>query len=110
MRHAEACAALTEQIRDQLEPFDIAYSLEALARAHAVAGNAAGARPLRERAIEAAQALADGPTRQLTLNDIEGGNWGTLERSGETGSEVCSPSRCLARVSRSAGRGSAVRR
>ena len=39
LRHAQRCAELIEIHRDALKDFDLAYSVEALARAHALAGN-----------------------------------------------------------------------
>ena len=39
LRHAQRCAELTEIHRDALKDFDLAYSVEALARAHALTGN-----------------------------------------------------------------------
>jgi hypothetical protein len=78
MRHAQACAALTEQVRGELQPFDLAYAEEAVARAHAVAGDAESAATHRARAEELAAAISAEADRKLALEDIAAGNWGVL--------------------------------
>ena len=78
MRYAKHCAALTEQRPEGLKPFDAFYSLEALARAHAVSGDLRAARELRERAEVATRELSDTATRSQVEVDINGGYWGEL--------------------------------
>jgi hypothetical protein len=51
--------------------FDLAFGYEALARAHAVAGDAAQARNCTDQALAAAQDIADGEDRDLVLADLE---------------------------------------
>ena len=43
LRHAQRCMELMERYKEEMEPFDFAFAPEALARAHALAGNAAQA-------------------------------------------------------------------
>ncbi len=51
--------------------FDIAFAYEALARAHAVAGNAETARAMTERARAAVEGIADDEDRAIVLADLE---------------------------------------
>jgi len=50
--------------------FDLAYAMEALARAHAVAGNRSESDSWRERARAAAADIADAEDRELLLSDL----------------------------------------
>jgi hypothetical protein len=52
------------------EDFDLPFCMEALARAHAVAGNAEESRHWLERARKAAAEVADGDDRELLLSDL----------------------------------------
>ena len=78
-RYATQCAALTERAREFLAPFDLAYAMEALARAHAIAGEAELAQKDRNDAIALAEAIEDDDARRVTMDDILSGNWGALE-------------------------------
>ena len=51
--------------------FDLAFAYEALARAHAVAGDAAQARDYTDQALAAAEDIADDEDRDLVLADLE---------------------------------------
>jgi len=51
--------------------FDLAFAYEALARAHAVAGDAARARDYTDQALAAAEDIADDEDRDLVLADLE---------------------------------------
>ncbi|HEU5006005.1 MAG TPA: helix-turn-helix domain-containing protein [Jatrophihabitantaceae bacterium] len=51
--------------------FDLAFAYEALARAHAVAGDADRARTFTEQALTAADGIADDEDRELLLSDLE---------------------------------------
>jgi tetratricopeptide (TPR) repeat protein len=51
--------------------WDLAFAYEALARAHAVAGNTAQAREYTDRALAAAEDIADDADRDLVLADLE---------------------------------------
>ena len=51
--------------------WDLAFAYEALARAHAVAGDAAQARHHTDQALTAAKGIAEDAERQLVLADLE---------------------------------------
>lgn len=51
--------------------WDLAFSYEALARAHAIAGDAAEARAFTERALAALDDVPDAEDRALVLADLE---------------------------------------
>ncbi|MEV7179869.1 MerR family transcriptional regulator [Kitasatospora sp. NPDC093679] len=51
--------------------WDLAFAYEALARAHAVAGDAAQARVWTEQALAAAEDIAEDDDRELVLTDLE---------------------------------------
>jgi hypothetical protein len=51
--------------------FDLAFAYEALARAHATAGDAAQARADTDQALAAAQHITDDEDRDLVLADLE---------------------------------------
>jgi tetratricopeptide (TPR) repeat protein len=51
--------------------FDLAFAHEALARAHAVAGDAGQAHDYTDRALAAAEDISDGEDRDLVLADLE---------------------------------------
>ena len=51
--------------------FDLAFAYEALARAHAVAGDAVRARDCTDQALAAAEDIADDEDRDLVLADLE---------------------------------------
>jgi len=51
--------------------WDLAYAYESLARAHAVAGDAAQARTWTEQALAAADEIAEDDDRELLLSDLE---------------------------------------
>jgi hypothetical protein len=68
--HAGRCLAYCEGDPDALEDWDLAYAYEALARAHAVAGNAAEARANAERARELGERIADEEDREHLAADL----------------------------------------
>jgi hypothetical protein len=75
LRHAHRCQELTQEHADLMEDFDRAYAQEALARAHAVAGNRAEALEHLQLAEEAGQAIADEESQKLFVGDLDGGDW-----------------------------------
>lgn len=66
--HARRCLELCEI--HSIGDFDLAYAYEALARAHAMAGNDADARRSRDQAYEAAKQVADDDDRELVMSDL----------------------------------------
>jgi len=75
LRHALRCWELTETHRAALTDFDLAYGYEALARAHALAGNQPDAQHYHALAAETGAAIADEEDRSIFLGDLAGGNW-----------------------------------
>jgi len=51
--------------------WDLAFAFEALARGHAVAGDADQARAYTEQALAAAEDIAEDDERELVLGDLE---------------------------------------
>jgi DNA-binding transcriptional MerR regulator len=70
LHHAERCLAITEANAENMEPFDLPFAYEALARAHGVAGNADEASRHEEKGRELAQRIADPEDRDLVLSDL----------------------------------------
>jgi hypothetical protein len=68
LRHAELCLALCEQ--DGIGDFDLAIAYEALARAHAVAGEREHATRFEALARETAARIDDADDRELVLADL----------------------------------------
>jgi DNA-binding transcriptional MerR regulator len=66
--HAEQCRRILEA--NVVADFDIAAAYEALARAHAVAGDTAGADTWRARATDALDGIADPDDREIIAGDI----------------------------------------
>jgi hypothetical protein len=57
--------------REGIGDWDLAFAHEALARASAVAGDAAAARTYTEQALAAAENIAETGDRELLLADLE---------------------------------------
>jgi tetratricopeptide (TPR) repeat protein len=70
LHHARRCLELCESVRDDLDPFDLPFAYEALARAHAVAGELEEARRWAERARAAGEAIEDEDDRALLESDL----------------------------------------
>jgi hypothetical protein len=75
LRHARRCQGLTQEHAGLMQDFDQAYAHEAMARAHALAGNQVEALKHLRFAEEAGQAIADDQSKQFFLGDLTGGNW-----------------------------------
>jgi hypothetical protein len=67
--HAHRSLAFCE--RDGIGDFDLGFAYEALARAHAVAGDAAESRRWLEQAHNAAAEVTQDDDRELLLSDLE---------------------------------------
>lgn len=70
LHHAQRSLDIAEQ--SALPPFYIAYGHEALARAHALNGNAAGTKTHLERARTLAQSVENADERSMLLKDLDG--------------------------------------
>ncbi len=75
VRHANRCLELTEQHADEMEDFDGAFAFEAVARAHAIAGNQGEALKYIALAERAGEAIAGEEDRKIFWGDFNGGNW-----------------------------------
>ncbi len=70
LHHAERCLAIVQGAPEAMEPFDLPAAYEALARAHAIAGNAAAARRYLELGRTTAAALEDEDDRLIIEADL----------------------------------------
>jgi hypothetical protein len=68
--HARRCLELAESAPDELEPFDLPFAYEAMARAHALAGDEAEAGSWLERGRAGASEVADEDDRALLESDL----------------------------------------
>ncbi len=66
--HAERCREILEA--NGVADFDIAAAYEALARAHAFAGDTAGAAQWKARAVAALDGITDAEDREVIENDL----------------------------------------
>lgn len=73
-RHAELCARFTEEATDRTD-FDVAYAVEAEARAAALNGDRQKATELRSRAEKLAEAVADPEDRKILVDDLTSEPW-----------------------------------
>jgi DNA-binding transcriptional MerR regulator len=69
LHHARRVLELCQE--NGIGDWDLAFAYEALARAHAVAGDAAQARDWTDQALAAAEDIADDEDRDLVLADLE---------------------------------------
>jgi hypothetical protein len=69
LHHAHRCFELCEAAGD-CEDFDLPFALEALARAHALAGDAGEAERWLAMAGAAAERIADREDREIVLRDL----------------------------------------
>jgi hypothetical protein len=69
LHHARRVLELCQE--NGIGDFDLAFAYEALARAHAVGGDAGQAREYTDRALAAAGDIADDEERDLVLADLE---------------------------------------
>jgi hypothetical protein len=70
LHHAGRCLAYCESDPDSLEDWDLPFAYEALARAHAVAGNSAESRRFAARAQELGERIEDEEDRELLARDL----------------------------------------
>jgi hypothetical protein len=70
LHHARRCLELCESAPDEIEEFDLPFAFEAMARAHAVAGDADAAQEWLARARVAAEKIVDDDDRVLLDSDL----------------------------------------
>jgi len=73
--YASRCLELTEQNRDSLEDFDIAFAYEGMARANALARDQEKARHYYQLAEQAGQTISDQEDRDIFVADLASGDW-----------------------------------
>jgi tetratricopeptide (TPR) repeat protein len=79
LAHAQRCLELTEQFKDQMEDFDLAFALEMFARTHAAAHQAQVASEYHRLAKQAGEKIVDEEDRKIFFEDFNGGNWFELD-------------------------------
>ena len=70
LHHARRCLELCESSPDEVEEFDLPFAYEAMARAHAVAGEEAASRDWLGRARAAGEKIVDEDDRLLLEADL----------------------------------------
>ena len=70
LHHAHRCLELCQQHEAELDDFDLPYAYEALARAHAVAGDEDAAERYAGLAREAGERIAEADDREHFLADL----------------------------------------
>ncbi|MGD8553866.1 MAG: hypothetical protein PVJ07_00465 [Anaerolineales bacterium] len=75
LRHARRCLELTEQHKEQMEDFDLAFAYEGMARALALAGEIKEAAKFLDMAQMAGEAITNSEDQALFMGDLRGGEW-----------------------------------
>ena len=70
LHHARRCVELCESAPGEIEEFDLPFAFEAMARAHAVAGDTDEARDWLARARAAGEKIVDEDDRVLLESDL----------------------------------------
>ena len=79
LRHARRCLELTNEHRDDLADFDVAFAYDALARAYSAADDKESATTACSQAHEAAEKIADDGDKEFFQNWHAQGNWHGLK-------------------------------
>lgn len=79
LRHAQRCMELLEGHKEEMEDFDFAFAPEALARAHAIAGNKAYALKYIALAQQAGEAIHEEDDRNIFFQEFNGGEWNGMK-------------------------------
>ena len=72
---ARRCLDLTEQHKDQMKDFDVAYAYEGMSRALALSGEMDEAKKFLSQAQTAGEAITGAEDRQIFLGDLNSGEW-----------------------------------
>lgn len=75
LRHARRCLELAESHPDEIEDWDLAFALEALARAQAAVGEASTASATLARAVAATAAVVDDDDRRVVEGELRREPW-----------------------------------
>jgi hypothetical protein len=81
LRHARRGLELLEAHPDQAEDWDLAFAHEALARAHAAAGDRQAGQDHLDRAIAIGEVIEDEEDRDVFLAELAKGEWSGLDPS-----------------------------
>jgi len=73
--YADRCQELTLAHPELMQDFDIAFAFEALARAHALAGNLVEAEKYLLLARQAGDAIQEEEDRKVFKDSLDGGEW-----------------------------------
>jgi hypothetical protein len=74
-QHAYRCAEIIQGNPAEMSDFDFAFSYEAIARAHAVAGERAEAERFIKKAKEAGEKIKEDDDRTTFFAELKGGEW-----------------------------------
>jgi len=75
LSHAIRCMELTDQFKNQMEDFDVAFAYAMAARANAAMGQINTAREYKEKALFAGEKIEDEQDRNIFFADLNSGNW-----------------------------------
>jgi hypothetical protein len=75
LRHAKRCLELVQSHPDEMEDWDLAFALEALARAQAATGDTAAARSTLDRGRQITAAVVDPDDRAVVEAQFDAGPW-----------------------------------
>ena len=79
LRHAERCLELCRDNPNVIEDWDVAFAEEAIARAHAAAGNMPSAGEHQKIAADLGAAIADDDDREVFLAELASEPWFGLQ-------------------------------
>lgn len=75
VKHASRCLEITEEFKDKMADFDIAYAYEGIARASALAGKVDEAKGYLDLAEKAGEEISDSEDKKIFQGDLQGGDW-----------------------------------
>jgi tetratricopeptide (TPR) repeat protein len=75
LQHAYRCAEILRSNPAEMQDFDFAFAYEAVARAHALAGERAEAERLLQKAMEAAEKIAEEDDREAFFAELAVEPW-----------------------------------
>lgn len=73
--YANICQSWTDRYPGEMQDFDLAYTLEAMARVEALCDNLDKAHVLHQSAQQAGKTISDPEDREIFERDFKGGNW-----------------------------------
>jgi tetratricopeptide (TPR) repeat protein len=81
LEHAYRCAEILQGNLSEMEDFDFAFVYEAVARAHAVAGERAEAERFLQKAREAGEKIAEQEDRETFFKELQSEPWSEVQLS-----------------------------